>query len=90
MLAAAWDAGIVAGEIAATSAASVTHRANVNYKITIQATSDFSLEAVNVKAAGKANFDVEGKAQLTAKGGAKVGIEASGIVEVKGSLVKIN
>ncbi len=75
------------GSIKIASNGDITIKGN---KITIQATSDFSLEAVNVKAAGKANFDVEGKAQLTAKGGAKVGIEASGIVEVKGSLVKIN
>lgn len=59
-------------------------------KITIEGTSDISVEGVNVKVTGKSNMDLEGKAQFNAKGGAKVGIEASGITEIKGSMVKVN
>jgi uncharacterized protein involved in type VI secretion and phage assembly len=59
-------------------------------KVTIEATQDFSLEAVNVKALGKSNLDIEGKAGLTAKGGGTAELSASGITTVKGSLVKVN
>lgn len=59
-------------------------------KITIEGTGDISVEGVNVKATGKANMNLEGKAQFTAKGGGKVGIESSGMTEIKGTLVKVN
>jgi phage baseplate assembly protein gpV len=59
-------------------------------KVTIEATQDLSLEGVNVKATGKSNLDIEGKAGLTAKGGGTAELSASGITTVKGSMVKVN
>lgn len=57
--------------------------------IKIEATQDVSISGTNVKVDAKANLDLGGKAKVGVKG-AMVGVEASGIAEVKGSMVKVN
>lgn len=58
--------------------------------VKIEASQDVSIAGLNVKIDAKTNLDLGGKAAVNVKGGGKVGVEASGITEIKGSLVKVN
>ena len=58
--------------------------------ITIDATSSLKLTGLTIDAKAKTALKAEGAASLELKGGAMAKLEASGITEVKGSLVKIN
>ena len=55
-----------------------------------EAKGTFSAEGQNIKLAAKANFNVEGKAGVEAKASGSMKLNSSGILEVKGSMVKIN
>jgi phage protein D len=58
--------------------------------VTIEATSKLTLKGVNVDAKANASLAAEGGATLALKGGATAKLEADGITEVKGSLLKLN
>jgi phage protein D len=58
--------------------------------VTIDATSKLTLKGVNIDAKASASLAAEGTATLALKGGASAKLEADGITEVKGSLLKLN
>ncbi len=55
-----------------------------------EAQSGFSADAQNVKLSAKANVNVEGKAGVDVKSSGNGKVNANGMLEIKGSMVKIN
>jgi uncharacterized protein involved in type VI secretion and phage assembly len=58
--------------------------------IKIAAQQNLELEGTNVTIKGKANTQIAAQAALELKGGASAKLQATGITEVKGSLLKLN
>lgn len=58
--------------------------------IKILAQQNFELEATNVTIKGKVKAEIAGQTALDLKGGATAKLQASGITEVKGALLKLN
>jgi uncharacterized protein involved in type VI secretion and phage assembly len=70
----------------------ITDRGDIQIKggnIKLEATQGITIDGLSIAAKGKTSLKAEGGASIELKGGASAKLEASGITEVKGSLVKI-
>jgi uncharacterized protein involved in type VI secretion and phage assembly len=70
----------------------ITDRGDVQIKganIKLEATQGITIDGLTIAGKAKTSFKAEGSSVLELKGGASAKLEASGITEVKGSLVKI-
>ena len=70
----------------------ITDRGGIQIKggnIKLEATQGITIDGLSIAAKGKTSLKAEGGASIELKGGASAKLEASGITEVKGSLVKI-
>jgi uncharacterized protein involved in type VI secretion and phage assembly len=70
----------------------ITDKGDIQLKgvnIKIEATSGITIDGLTIAAKAKTKLSAEGSAALELKGGATASLQASGITEVKGSLVKI-
>jgi uncharacterized protein involved in type VI secretion and phage assembly len=75
--------------------ASITLTANGDVQIkgtnvTVEATTGLTLKGLTIEGTANTSAKLEGKAALELKGGGTAKLEASGITEVKGAMVKIN
>lgn len=61
-----------------------------NQNIKQEAKGTFSADGQNLKLAAKANVNIEGRAGVAAKANGSMKLQSSGILEVKGGMVKIN
>ena len=71
----------------------ITDRGDIQLKgtnVTIDATTSLKLAGMTIDAKANTSFKAEGSATLELKGGGTSKLEATGITEVKGALVKIN
>jgi uncharacterized protein involved in type VI secretion and phage assembly len=70
----------------------ITDQGDIQIKgmnIKIQATQGITVDGLTIAEKAKTSFKAEGSTTLELKGGATASLEASGITQVKGSLVKI-
>ncbi|HWL41333.1 MAG TPA: VgrG-related protein [Ilumatobacter sp.] len=70
----------------------ITDQGDIEIKgnnIKIEATQNLTVDGLQIAAKAKTSLKAEGSASLELKGGASAKLEASGITEIKGSLVKI-
>lgn len=70
----------------------ITDKGDIQIKganIKLEATQGITIDGLSIAAKGKTTFKAEGATAIELKGGASAKLEASGVTEVKGSLVKI-
>jgi hypothetical protein len=70
----------------------ITDRGDIQIKgmnIKIQATQGVTVDGLTIASKASTSYKAEGSASLELKGGASAALEASGVTQIKGSLVKI-
>jgi phage protein D/phage baseplate assembly protein gpV len=70
----------------------ITDKGDIQIKggnIKFEATQGITIDGLTIAAKAKTSFKAEGASMLDLKGGASASLEASGITQIKGSLVKI-